>query len=182
MRGTHCTPDQYLGRKRESIEEIGTHRHKVHQDGIRGENYLTLPRSLSREPAERKNQGHRPNHDVAVDGNRPLELLRHEDSAQLPSATESPQMPCRDHQPDGDGKNLGYDGTQCHPAYIPSKTNHEHRIKNDIAQVQYKLQDQPEIRAAQSNEPPQQRIIRERRRRGPDSDVEVFTCKSLDLV
>ena len=47
--------------------------------------------------------------------------------------------------------------------------------------VQHELQDEAHGGAAEADEPAQQRVVRERRRRRPDPDVEVVAREALEL-
>jgi hypothetical protein len=69
--------------------------------------------------------------------------------------------------------------TPCTP---PSEQQREHHVEHDVGDVHDEGHHEGETRAAEADEPAEQRIGRERGRRRPDTDVEIAARERLDRV
>ena len=90
----------------------------------------------------------------------------------MPPGDRKPEC-CRDdfceQRPEGDA------------GHVPAETEDEERIERYVRQVEHQLQYEPDVGAAEADEPAEQGKVHQRRRRGPDSDVEVVPGELFNL-
>ena len=157
----------------EGIQRIGHDRLELQHDGVGGERDVAHRRALGCEITEGGQQAQRADEDVAVHLHHLPEPHGIEDEGAAEAAAHFRQQPAHDDEAQRQPGIFGDHAGRRDAFHTPAEAQHEQQVEHQIHQIHRDLHDQRHPRLLQRQEPADQRKFGQRRRRRPDTDLEI---------
>ena len=165
----------------EAVEAVGHEKLQVHEDGVRGQGHVTHLGAPDREVTEGDDEREGAQEDVEVDAEQRAQAVAPKQPCPVPTAARPRQCPADDNQPECGGRDLGDQAGPGDALDAPAEADHEDQVEHDVDAVERDLEQQHGARPLGAEQPAEQGVVDQRRRRAPDADLVVAAREAFDL-